>query len=63
MGEFIRNLLNDINYYGTIFRRIPVKLGRDMQKLVPALLFSSLTALLCCVPLSFYIIWPFPYLG
>jgi len=32
MGEYIRQLLDDIKYYGTILRRIPVKLARELKK-------------------------------
>jgi len=32
MGEYIRQLIDDIKYYGTILRRIPVKLARELKK-------------------------------
>jgi len=32
MGEFIRQLLDDMKYYGTVLRRIPVKLAREIKK-------------------------------
>src|SRR6185437_15580775 len=34
MGQYVRELLTDNNYFGTIFKRLPLKLTRDVQKLV-----------------------------
>ena len=31
MGEYIRNILNEITYYGTIFPRIPVTTHREIK--------------------------------
>lgn len=34
MGEYIHNLFNDIKYYGTVLRRIPATILRDLERTV-----------------------------
>ncbi len=37
MGEFLRGLISELNYYGTILRRIPVPVQREFKKRLLAL--------------------------